>query len=651
MPRPHLSRPLLLFTVLLAAAFGSLGFRLLQHEEAIARQQTEQRLDATADLVAGALLRQSATLAGQLTAFAAGPRADLQVAAPKLDAHLDADARLVIVENASIEIFPEGGLPYYPSPPADDSVDAVFAVAEQYEFADRDPARAVRLLRALTRNDDARVRAGALVRLARNLQKLSQREDALAAYHELAALGATRVGGLPSELVARYARGTLFEKLQDHQRLHQEARALDAELQTGQWRIDRPAYLFYSRAAQQWLQRRDAAPDGPQHAIADAIDRLWTEWPQIQRGQREQSGVRLAGDGDGAVITMWQGGPLRLAAIVAAAPHIEREWLAPVQAAAERQRMRLELVPAGARAPAPVIPRGVVRTAADTGLPWSVRVSSASPQDEAAALAGRRWLIIGGLALIGSVLVVSAYSVGRAMTRELEAAQLRSDFVAAVSHEFRSPLTAMGQVAELLASGRVATEQTRATYYGLLTRETARLARLVENLLDFGRVEAGARLYQRDSCDVAALVRQTVRDFRPEASERGYEVALAADDQPLFVRADHDALGRALWNLLENAVKYSPQCATVWVSVSQVAGRAVIEVRDRGIGIAAHEREAIFGKFVRGTAARATGAKGTGLGLALVRHIVDHHDGDIQVTSSANDGTAFSIAIPLEGRA
>jgi len=308
--------------------------------------------------------------------------------------------------------------------------------------------------------------------------------------------------------------------------------------------------------------------------------------------------------------------------------------------------LTVELVTPGTRTTPGITRASVVRTASETGLPWTLRATSADPAAETAALAARRGMIVGGLALVGLVLLASAYTIGRAITRELETARLRSDFVAAVSHEFRSPLTAMNQVAELLATGRVANDERRDAYYGLLMRETQRLGRLVENLLDFGRSEAGSREARRESVDLAALARETVEEFQQDASQRGYEIALSGADAALWIDADRDALGRALWNLLDNAVKYSPDCRTVWVSVSRAGSRAGVAVRDAGVGIATGEQDEIFGKFIRGAAARSTGAKGTGLGLALVRHIVDDHGGDIRVSSEPGAGSTFTITLP-----
>jgi signal transduction histidine kinase len=236
----------------------------------------------------------------------------------------------------------------------------------------------------------------------------------------------------------------------------------------------------------------------------------------------------------------------------------------------------------------------------------------------------------------------------RGVSRELAVARLQSDFVAAVSHEFRTPLTSLKQLAELLSSGRVASDERRARYYEVMERETGRLHRLVEGLLDFGRMEAGALEFSWERVTPSDLVRRVVTEFETELGESGYHVELSADATAPPVRADSEALGRAVWNLLDNAVKYSPDRKTVWVDVSQDDGRLAIAVRDQGVGIPAVEREMVFQKFIRGTSSNGSGIKGTGIGLAMVKHIVEAHGGEVRVESEVGQGSTFTILIPVE---
>jgi signal transduction histidine kinase len=233
------------------------------------------------------------------------------------------------------------------------------------------------------------------------------------------------------------------------------------------------------------------------------------------------------------------------------------------------------------------------------------------------------------------------------VSRELEVARVQSDFVAAVSHEFRTPLATMRQVSELLADGRVATDEHRRNYYEALRAESERLSRLVEDLLDFGRMDAGAREYRFQSVEPGALVRAVAGEFATTVRAEGYRIEIAAAPSLPDVRGDREALGRALWNLLDNAVKYSLDSRTVWVEAAREGHRVAIRVRDAGVGISDEDQRRIFRKFVRTSGAKAAGIRGTGLGLAMVQHIVSAHGGEVHVASQPGAGSAFAILLPV----
>jgi signal transduction histidine kinase len=199
----------------------------------------------------------------------------------------------------------------------------------------------------------------------------------------------------------------------------------------------------------------------------------------------------------------------------------------------------------------------------------------------------------------------------------------------------------------MLAQGRVADNADRQRCYDFLSRESERLDHLVEELLDFGRIEGGAYRYQFEPIDAARLVRDLVRTFQERLPSKGHRVEFA-DEGRATVMADRAALSRAIWNLLDNAVKYSPGAETIWVTCARERATVVIRVRDAGLGIAASEQKSVFRKFVRGTNARSLQIKGTGIGLAMVQHIMDAHHGVVQVTSRPNQGSTFALLLPME---
>jgi signal transduction histidine kinase len=222
---------------------------------------------------------------------------------------------------------------------------------------------------------------------------------------------------------------------------------------------------------------------------------------------------------------------------------------------------------------------------------------------------------------------------------------MQADFVAAVSHEFRTPLTSLAHVSEMLAEGRLADDELRGRSYDVLVRDTDRLRRLVETLLDFGHFERGGAV-RMERTDVRAFVREVLSEFAQRMESSGYIVDVTTPDDAVFVQLDRDAMRRALWNLLDNAVKYSPDDRIVSVTLTARSAVCII-VRDEGLGIPAHEQRAIFDKFFRGTESKARRIRGTGLGLALVRQIVGAHGGDVQVRSAVGQGSSFTITLPL----
>jgi signal transduction histidine kinase len=286
----------------------------------------------------------------------------------------------------------------------------------------------------------------------------------------------------------------------------------------------------------------------------------------------------------------------------------------------------------------------VLRTAAMTGLPWAIRLRVSNSSSMAAEFAARRRLLGSALSALIVLLAGGCYLLGRVVRRELAVARLQTDFVAAVSHEFRTPLTSLRHITELLQESDDMPVERRRSFYEVLAESSNRLHRLVESLLDFSRMEAERRPWDRRPLEIVALVEDVVADFR--RAHPGRLVQFVSSASPT-VLADGEAMAHAVWNLLDNAVKYSPHEEPVMVNVQPREGTVVIQVTDRGVGVPADERHDIFKKFVRGARATRMGIKGTGLGLALVSHIVSAHDGRVELESEADQGSTFTIVLPL----
>jgi signal transduction histidine kinase len=624
----------LVVVVACVATLAWLGHRLLQQDRAVESQRTRDQLEAAADRAAAGLDRRMAALEGLLN--------DPVGSAAPPDGTV-----LIVVRGRTLERRGAQPLLFYPAleSPEPVSTDALRR-AETAEFLENSPSTAARLFRDAARAGSDTVRAAALVGLGRNLRKAGRTGEALAVYDELAALGSTVVAGLPAELVAREARCSTFETSAQPDELRREADALMRDLESGRWRLTRSAYEFRVSEARRWMNGTSASPAPTQAAaLSTAVETLvdgWRARPELSAGRR----IEMVGAY--GVLTLWRSGMDGLSAIVAGPQYLA----AMARDAAADSRVGLALTSPDGRVIAgqwPKAPeRAAVRTAAATRLPWTIHVSGTDPGASTPEVVGRRRLLLAGLSVLTLLLLTSSYLIVRAMTRELAVARLQSEFVASVSHEFRSPLTSLRQLSSMLVQGRLPSDRERQRSYEFIEAETGRLQRLVEGLLDFGLTEAGETRYRLAPVDARDLVRDTVGAFQRTVSGSGYKVELSMPVSDCGVRADRDALGRALWNLLDNAVKYSPDNRTVRVDVAPQEHRLAVSVSDQGVGIPASEQQAIFRKFVRGASSREAGIRGTGIGLAMVKHIVVAHGGEIRLESAPGAGSRFTILLPME---
>ena len=252
------------------------------------------------------------------------------------------------------------------------------------------------------------------------------------------------------------------------------------------------------------------------------------------------------------------------------------------------------------------------------------------------------------LALIALLVVV--WGLTHVVQREIALSQLKSSFVADVSHELKTPLALIRLFGETLAEGRVSSADKRQEYYEIITRESARLSNLIDNILDFSRIDAGRKEYRMVGVDVGQVVRQTYESYRHDLAHHDFEHHLRiADDLP-EIYADADAVSRALLNLMSNAVKYSQEERYLAVAVTPETRRGrhgvLISLEDRGIGIPPESRRHLFDGFFRVPDERVRQRRGAGLGLALVKHIVDAHGGSVDVESRLVKGSTFRIFLP-----
>ncbi len=253
------------------------------------------------------------------------------------------------------------------------------------------------------------------------------------------------------------------------------------------------------------------------------------------------------------------------------------------------------------------------------------------------------WTILALLVIVffGSGLII------RTIVHEMQLINLKSEFIASVSHEFKTPLTAMGAVLERLLSDEVKDPKKTKDYYRILSHDSERLKRLVKNVLDFTKIEDGKREYRLTETDITRLVRQEVDSFQKENQMIGFSVDTKFDDDIPSILADEEAMSQALHNILDNAAKFSGREKNIEVKVIRRQDRVEIAVQDRGVGIPESEQKKVFEKFYRGKKASPVSPTGTGLGLTLVKHIMDGHGGDVVIKSRPGKGTCVSLILPF----
>lgn len=266
---------------------------------------------------------------------------------------------------------------------------------------------------------------------------------------------------------------------------------------------------------------------------------------------------------------------------------------------------------------------------------------------------GQRWFIQ-SLLIIGvlSVLMIGGLVLTyRSVSKEMALARLKSDFVSNVSHELRTPLALIRLYAETLELGRITTQEKKDEYYRIIRKESERLTALINNILDFSRIEAGHKEYDFRETDVAELVRNTLDAYRYQIEQQGFEFEQKIDSNIPPMQVDREAIARALVNLVNNALKYSADEKFICVKLYRANGSLKLEVADRGIGITRREQAKIFEKFYRTGDPLVHNTRGSGLGLSLVRHISHAHGGEVEVESTPGKGSKFTLSLPLTVRA
>jgi signal transduction histidine kinase len=609
----------------LVAALAWLGWRIAIQDEQLAVARRAASAETAADLAMAVLERRLSGIDQELAEILRSGR----------PAHLPAasDAAVYVRFAAgAARAWPDDHLAFIPDAAGERSAATpALADIDLLQFIRHDYTRAITLLRARvdTRGPN---QAAYLARLAQNYLAAGQPQAATKTYRRLADLGGS-IAGMPTDVAGGLGELHVEDATHDVAAAAATARALDSALASK--RLTVSVYDYLDRELANRLPRRSSPPA---IRFADALNKLWDD---DRNPSRPASGRMTVNAGSDALLIVWQEANGQFAAYAAETSFVCREWLGSLASAVAIASVD------GRPIAGPEVNPGTHRAVrlASARLPFTVLAGPAVDVQEVAAERARRRLLAAGISVMLALTLLCTLVVGRAVARELAVARLQSDFVSAVSHEFRTPLTTLCQLSELLDRGRVTDDAVRQSYYRYLRSESDRLRRLVEGLLTFGRLREGRADFRFQRLDAAQLARQCVADFS-RVQPGTHEITIDVGNEQTEVEGDADALGCALWNLLENAVKYSPAGTAVQVGVRRSGANVAIAVTDQGVGVHPSERHRIFDRFVRGRAALKRAVAGTGIGLATAREILRAHRGEVEVESDGANGSTFTLVLP-----
>ena len=252
------------------------------------------------------------------------------------------------------------------------------------------------------------------------------------------------------------------------------------------------------------------------------------------------------------------------------------------------------------------------------------------------------------ISLLALVLVLAVWIVYRNVKREVELAQIKSDFVSNVSHELRTPLALISMFSETLEMNRVKSDEKRQGYYSIISQEANRLGRIVNTILNFSKMEAGKRKFQFEEKDLNTIVEQMFSNYKFHLKNKNFQFNFSPGENLPKIKIDEEAVSEAIINLIDNAVKYSDDKKEININTGTDYSFAYVEVSDKGIGISSEDQKKIFDKFFRVSSGQVHNAKGTGLGLTLVKHIMEAHNGKVSLKSRLGEGSTFILLFPIK---
>jgi len=636
------------------------GIRIYKQDRELAIHQIESLIQSSADLISADFLVAASVFENRLEEFSRD----------QFTGNSQSDHIVFSATGSEFRATPEANLLFPPILPADNSQsDSENLIISALSFSDSEPDEIEAANMYLASESEPALKMEALLALYRLHGKAGRTDLQLQALDQLDDYDGNYIQGIPADLWALYGRCRIKEEQQDLPGLINEANRLANDLQLGRWLITYPVYRVFLENCLEWINS-DSGSSGSQSIpltvsdnLSAAVYSLWYAWKTGNSNRANVAQVNwftqllTAGqtfalreiDGENWFF-QWKVSEQQIKAAVGKGETFLNWWAPSILEYLEQNELGLAISDEAGRYitgdEPPQDPYTLLLSSSQTGFPWDFYLWPLNPDALTASGNRRSRFFLASLLLVGMLVMLSGFAMTRTTMREIRVAKLQSDILSAVSHEFRSPLTSVRQLSELIAHDRVMSEEQKNLYFEAISRGSIRLQRLIEDLLDFRRMEAGIWEYKMRPLDIAAMVAEVIEIFSDEVAHQGYKIELESTIADVAVHGNRETLGRALRNLLDNAVKYSPNNKTIRTRVDRTDHSIRITVSDQGIGIPKSEHDSIFDTFVRGESAQQTLAKGTGLGLSIVWQIVHAHKGSIEVESQPGTGSSFTILLP-----
>ena len=278
---------------------------------------------------------------------------------------------------------------------------------------------------------------------------------------------------------------------------------------------------------------------------------------------------------------------------------------------------------------------------------WSLVLCTESPGVFTTFLKASQGIFIYIFLFIAIVLALGLFFTRQIINKELLLSKMKSDFISTVSHEFKSPLTSIRQMTEMLFNERIKNESRKKEYYGVMLEQTERLSHLIDNILDFSKIEEGKKVFQFEKTNLSELVEHVKSVFQKSIANEGFSIILSIPEALPELVLDKEAIQQVIYNLLDNAYKYSGDSKEIKIFAESIDGSVKISVQDFGIGIAPEDEHRIFERFYRGGKELTRSIKGSGIGLTVVSKIIKAHGGKISFESTPGKGSTFYVILPV----